>query len=130
MPLSYNNMQPSLAITEGLVTSGIFPPHDGGQGTPDYIGSIRLFAFNFAPGGTTATHGQLMSISGNTAVFSLLGTTYGGNGSTNFALPNLDGRISVDAGQSPGLANHVLGEAYGLPNTSLLRLRKAITILK
>ena len=120
MPVSYDNMQPSVAITEAIALGGIFPPRDVGTGTPGYLGSIRQFAFNFAPNSTLDAHGQQLSISGHTALFSLMGTYYGGNGITTFAIPDLNNRLSVDQGQGPGLADHSQGELYGLANTTLL----------
>ena len=73
------------------------------------VGSIILFAGNFPPKGWAFCQGQIMSIAQNTALFSLLGTTYGGNGTTTFALPDLRGRIPVQQGQGPGLSNISLG---------------------
>lgn len=77
------------------------------------IGEIRLFAGNFAPNTWAFCQGQLISISQNTALFSILGTTYGGNGQTTFALPDMRGRIARGIGQAPALANVLLGEQSG-----------------
>ncbi|QBN20165.1 phage tail protein [Flavobacterium nackdongense] len=77
------------------------------------VGEIRLFPFNFVPKGWAKCEGQLIPISQNTALFSLLGTNYGGNGTTNFALPDLRDRMAVGAGQSPGLSAIVLGQSDG-----------------
>lgn len=85
-----------------------------------YLGEIRMVGFNFAPVGWALCNGQLLSISQNTALFSLLGTTYGGNGTTTFALPDLRGRVPVHAGQGPGLSNYTLGQLSGAENTTLL----------
>lgn len=84
------------------------------------IGEIRMFAGNFAPRSWAFCSGQLMSIQQNTALFSILGTTYGGNGTTNFALPDLRGRVPVGTGQGPGLPNVILGEAAGEPSHTLI----------
>jgi microcystin-dependent protein len=84
-----------------------------------FLGSIMLFAGNFAPRGWAFCQGQIMAISQNTAVFSLLGTTYGGNGQTTFALPDLRGRAPIGQGQGPGLPNVVLGESSGTEQTTL-----------
>jgi microcystin-dependent protein len=84
-----------------------------------FIGSVILFAGNFAPRGWAFCDGQLLSISQNTALFSILGTTYGGNGQTTFALPDLRGRAPVGPRQGPGLANHDLGEVGGVENVTL-----------
>lgn len=84
-----------------------------------FIGQITLFGGNFAPRGWAFCSGQLLSISQNTALFSILGTTYGGNGQTTFALPDLRGRVPVHPGQGPGLANRTLGESSGNENVTL-----------
>src|SRR5216110_2514157 len=85
-----------------------------------FVAEIRIFPFNFPPKGWAFCDGQLMPISQNTALFSLLGTTYGGNGKTTFALPDLRGRSPVAAGQGPRLTNVALGEAGGTENVTLL----------
>src|SRR5262245_60357347 len=77
-----------------------------------FLAGIRMFAGNFAPTGWAMTNGQVMAISQNTALFSLLGTTYGGNGTSNCALPNLQGRMPMHGGQGPGLTARALG-SYG-----------------
>ncbi|MDX6228920.1 MAG: hypothetical protein QOI76_2310 [Frankiales bacterium] len=81
--------------------------------TSPYIGEIRIFGFNFAPRGWASCQGQLMSISQNTALFSLLGTMYGGNGIQTFGLPDLRSRIPLGQGQGPGLSAYVIGEMIG-----------------
>lgn len=85
-----------------------------------YIAEIRLFAGNFAPRGWAFCNGQILSIAQNTALFSLLGTTYGGNGQTTFALPDLRGRTAVGPGQGPGLPAVNLGQVAGEPNHTLI----------
>jgi microcystin-dependent protein len=85
-----------------------------------FIAEIRMFAGNFAPRGWAFCDGQLLSISQNTALFSLLGTTYGGNGTTTFALPDLRGRVPMHAGQGPGLTDRILGEQGGEETHTLL----------
>jgi len=84
-----------------------------------FIGEIRWVAFNFAPRGWATCDGQLMSIAQNTALFSLLGTTYGGNGQTTFALPDMRGRTPVHPGQGPGLSLRDLGEVGGAETVTL-----------
>jgi microcystin-dependent protein len=84
-----------------------------------FLGQIMIFAGNFAPRGWAFCDGRLLSIAQNTALFSILGTTYGGNGQTTFALPDLRGRLPVSAGQGPGLSNYQLGEMTGTENVSL-----------
>jgi microcystin-dependent protein len=83
------------------------------------LGEIRMFAGNFAPTGWAFCQGQLLPIAQNTALFSLLGTTYGGNGTTTFALPDLRGRVPVGFGQGPGLSNRVIGEQFGTETVTL-----------
>ena len=83
------------------------------------IGEIRMFAGNFAPRNWAFCQGQLLPISQNTALFSILGTTYGGNGQTTFALPNFSSREAVGVGQGPGLSAISLGESAGTENTTL-----------
>jgi microcystin-dependent protein len=78
-----------------------------------YIGEVRMFAGNFAPRSWAFCQGQSVSINSNTALFSLIGTTYGGDGVTTFNLPNLASRVPVGAGQGPGLSNRTLGEVAG-----------------
>lgn len=84
-----------------------------------YIGEIRMFAGNFAPRGWALCDGQLLSISQNTALFSIIGTTYGGDGQTTFALPDLRGRVPVHAGHGPGLTNKNLGQKGGEETVTL-----------
>jgi microcystin-dependent protein len=86
-----------------------------------FVAEIRIFTGNFAPKGWALCDGQLMPISQNTALFSLLGTTYGGNGTSNFALPNLQGCTPMQAGQGPGLTLRDLGETGGEQTVTLLQ---------
>ncbi|WP_139925095.1 phage tail protein [Hymenobacter sp. DG01] len=83
----------------------------GGSGV--FLGEIIAVPFNFVPVGYARCDGQLLPLSQNTALFALLGTTYGGNGKTNFALPDLNGRVAVGAGQGAGLSNYDLGHMGG-----------------
>ena len=85
-----------------------------------FVAEIRMFPFNFAPKGWAWCDGQLLPLSQNTALFSLLGTTYGGNGKSNFALPDLQGRAPMHPGQGPGLSPHDLGETGGSETVTLL----------
>jgi len=85
-----------------------------------FIGELRTFGFNFAPRFWAQCNGQLLPINQNQALFSLLGTTYGGNGTTNFALPDLRGRSMLSFGTGPGQPNYNLGQAAGTPTTTLL----------
>ena len=86
-----------------------------------FVAEIRIFTGSFAPKGWALCDGQIMPISQNTALFSLLGTTYGGNGTSNFALPNLQGCSPMQAGQGPGLTLRDLGETGGEPTVTLLQ---------
>lgn len=86
-----------------------------------FVAEIRIFPFNFAPKGWAFCDGQLLPLSQNTALFSLLGTTYGGNGKSNFALPNLQGCAPMHPGQGPGLSLHDLGETGGSETVTLLQ---------
>ena len=86
-----------------------------------FVAEIRIFGFNFAPKGWAFCNGQTMPIQQNTALFSLLGTTYGGDGKTTFALPNLEGNAPMHPGQGPGLSLHNLGETGGSETVSLLQ---------
>src|SRR5258708_36194041 len=88
------------------------------MGTEPFLGEVRLFAFTYAPKGWAECNGQLMQISTNTALFSILGTTYGGNGTTNFALPNLQGKVAVHTGN--GI---VLGQTGGSQSVTLNTLQ-------
>jgi len=85
-----------------------------------FVAEIRIFPFNFAPKGWAWCDGQLLPLSQNTALFSLLGTTYGGDGKSTFALPNLQGAAPMHPGQGPGLSLHDLGERGGSETVTLL----------
>jgi microcystin-dependent protein len=85
-----------------------------------FVGEIRMFAGNFAPKGWAFCNGQLLPLSQNTALFSLLGTIYGGDGRSNFALPNIQGRAVMHRGQGPGLSLHDQGETGGSETVTLL----------
>jgi len=88
--------------------------------TDPFVAEIRIFAGNFAPKGWALCNGQLMPISQNTALFSLLGTFYGGDGKSTFALPNLQGSVPMHQGQGPGLSERFLGEQSGSDTTTLI----------
>jgi microcystin-dependent protein len=85
-----------------------------------FVAEIRIFPFSFPPKGWAFCNGQILPISQNTALFSLLGVTYGGDGESTFALPNLQGRAAMHPGQGPGLSNHDLGEMNGSDAVTLL----------
>jgi microcystin-dependent protein len=85
-----------------------------------FVAEIRIFPFNFPPKGWAFCDGQILPLSQNTALFSLLGTTYGGDGKSNFALPNMQGNAPMHPGQGPGLSLHDLGETGGSDTVTLL----------
>jgi microcystin-dependent protein len=86
-----------------------------------FVAEIRIFGFNFPPTGWAFCNGQLLPISQNTALFSLLGTYYGGDGRTTFALPDMQGNVPIQSGQGPGLSQYVIGETSGVPAVTLIQ---------
>jgi microcystin-dependent protein len=84
-----------------------------------FLGEIRIFPYTFAPRGWATCSGQLLSIAQNTALFALVGTTYGGDGQTTFGLPDLRGRVPIGQGQGPGLSSYTLGQVAGTETTTL-----------
>ena len=116
---AFNNMQPYLVMNYCIALSGIFPtPND----TP-FLAEVRLFGFNYAPVGWSQCNGQLLPINSYQALFALLGTTFGGNGTTNFALPDLRGRAAIDFGQGNGLSPRTLGQVGGTESNTLTVLQ-------
>jgi microcystin-dependent protein len=85
-----------------------------------FLAEIRAFPFDFAPQGWAFCNGQLLSLSQNTALFALIGTYYGGNGASNFGLPNLQGNVPVGQGQGLGLSPYTIGDSGGAANVTLL----------
>jgi microcystin-dependent protein len=108
----YDTMQPSLPLTPLIAINGVYPTRNGGSGAAAFIGQIAWTAANYAPGGWLAADGQLLSVQQNQALFSILGTTYGGNGVTTFALPNLEGRIAIGADSANPLGSEKGAETY------------------
>src|SRR5436305_2364 len=86
-----------------------------------FVAEIRMFAGSFAPTGWALCDGQLLAISQNTALFALLGTFYGGDGKSTFALPNLEGSLVVGQGQGAGLSDYSIGQSSGVPNVTLIQ---------
>ena len=84
-----------------------------------FLGQLMLVPYDFAPNGWALCNGQLLSIAQNQALFSLIGTTYGGDGVSTFALPDLRGRVPVSSGQGPGLSSYSVGETYGAESVTL-----------
>ena len=119
-PTSYdttiNNMQPYLPLNYCIALEGVFPSRNGFE---PFLGEIELFGFNFAPKGWATCSGQLLSIAQNQALFSLLGTYYGGDGRTTFALPDLRGRTPINVGQGQGLQNYDIGVPGGTETNKL-----------
>jgi microcystin-dependent protein len=113
---AFNNMQPYLAINYVIALQGVYPSRSGLE---PFIAEVMIFAGNFAPRGYAFCNGQLLPINSNTALFSLVGTIYGGDGRTTFALPDLRGRAPIHVGNGPGLSNKSLGQKGGQENISL-----------
>lgn len=107
---SFSIVQPFLAINYIIALQGIFPSRSGLE---PFIGEISMFGGNFAPRGWAFCNGQLLPIAQNTALFSLIGTFYGGDGRTTFALPDLRSRVPVHSGQGPGLSPYQVGQQGG-----------------
>jgi microcystin-dependent protein len=120
----YNNIQPSLAVNFAVPLQGVFPSRGGGGG---FSGPDPVLGFVYPTAAANQTSGsqsmlasgQVLSIAQHTAVFALVGTTYGGNGQTNFALPDLRGRAPIGTGQAPGFANRNLGGQYGSQTSTM-----------
>src|SRR5205807_9101322 len=109
--LPFSNEQPSLTLQPLIATAGIFPSQGGGAGSAAFIGQIATFAGNFAPHGWEPADGQLLPITSNPALFSILGTTYGSNGITTFALPDLKGRTAIGT-EAPQQLLFPLGDEF------------------
>lgn len=110
-----DNMHPFTGLHAIIALAGVFPSRNGGGAGPGttMIGEIKWVPYSFAPRGWSFCNGQLLPISQHSALFSLIGTTYGGNGRTTFALPDLRGRSVLHAGMGPGLIGRTLGELGG-----------------
>ena len=113
---AHNNMPPFLTLNCIIALTGVFP---NGGGEEPFIGEIKWFGGNFAPRGYSTCNGQLLPIAQNTALFSILGTTFGGDGEVTFGLPNLQDRIPMHPGSGPGLTSRQLGESGGTPTVTL-----------
>jgi microcystin-dependent protein len=110
------NRQPYLALNFCIALQGIFPARS--DAVP-FVSQIQLFPFNFQPTGWAFCNGQLLAISSNTALFSLLGTNFGGNGTSNFQLPNLQSRVPMGMGQGTGLSSYVIGQIGGVESQTI-----------
>jgi microcystin-dependent protein len=108
-------VQPYLAVNYCMALQGIYPSRNWDP----FVGTIGIFGFNFAPRGWAQCNGQLLSIAQYSALFSLIGTYYGGDGRTTFALPDLRGRVPVNYGQGPGLSSYQIGQRGGAEQVSI-----------
>lgn len=118
---AYTNGQPTVSLTYMIATDGFFPSRDPDTYNNDgpFLGEVALFAGNFVPSGWALADGRSLMIAQNTALFSLLGTTYGGDGKTTFFLPDLRGRLAVGEGQGAGLMNWDFGQVRGTDTLTL-----------
>jgi microcystin-dependent protein len=114
--ITVDNRQPWVTINYCIALQGIYPSQSS---LDPYVSEIDIFSFNFAPNGYALCNGQLLAINQNAALFSLIGTFYGGNGTSNFALPNLQGRVPVHMGQGAGLSNYILGQQGGTETNNI-----------
>ncbi len=118
-PAPIDNLQPSLALNQLMVTNGLFPSRGSGMAGGDTLGFVYDFAGGFTPYGALSARGQVLGISTNQPLFSLLGATYGGTYPVTFALPNLQGSAIVGAGDGAGLTPRPLGSVAGSPSVTL-----------
>ncbi len=115
---SHNNMMPTATIKYLICTYGTYPSRNSG-GLDETMGMINIYAFNFEPGGTAKCDGQILPISQHSALFSIIGTTYGGDGRTTVGLPDLRGRVVVGEGSNGVSQNYQLGSKGGQVNVTL-----------
>lgn len=108
------------AFTAGGAALASWRPRDARADGDPWVGEIALVPYNFAPLNWATCDGQLLAISQNAALFNLIGTQFGGNGTTNFALPDLRSRVPVHVGQGPGLSSYVVGQTGGVESVTLL----------
>lgn len=120
----------SLSLIAGIIFLGGFteasPKANAPLSDEGMIGEIRMFGGNFAPRNWAKCEGQLLPISNNQALFSILGTTYGGDGRTTFGLPDMRGRVAMGPGTGPGLANIRLGQKTGSQQTTLKKTKMEV----
>jgi microcystin-dependent protein len=114
--ITVDNRQPFETLNYCIALLGIFPSQNSSE---PFLSEIELYAFNFPPKGFAFCNGQLLPISQNAALFSLIGTFYGGNGTSNFALPNLQGRVPLHFGSGAGLSSYVLGQKGGVESNTI-----------
>ena len=116
--INVDNRQPLLTLNYCIALQGVFPSQSSSE---PFLSEIELYSFNFPPKGFAFCNGQLLAINQNTALFSLIGTFYGGNGTTNFALPNLQGRVPIHFGSGAGLSTYTLGQTGGVETNTISR---------
>ncbi len=114
--IAVENRQPFLAVNYCIAMQGIFPSRSDGE---PFMSQIQIFPYNFPPNGWAFCDGAILAISQNAPLFSLIGIYYGGNGTSNFALPDLRGRVPVSFDQGPGLSNYDIGQTGGTENTTI-----------
>ena len=117
--VSFRRVGLAVAMTVGALAAPMSGAQACGGGGDDYIGTVCTFSFTFCPGNTLPADGRLLTISQNQALYALLGTKFGGDGRTTFALPDLRGRASVGVGTGPGLSSVVIGQQIGQPQVTL-----------
>ncbi len=122
MKSKFTKFLASVALGLGALTT-FSPAPATAQGSPGFIGEMLYWGGNFAPRGLAFCNGQLLPIAQNTALFSLLGTVYGGDGRTTFALPNMQGRALMHPGRGPGLSTYRFGQIGGVPSVTLNELQ-------
>ncbi len=108
------------ATAAAMFAASLAAPAPANAASEPFVGELMLVGFNFCPRSWASAEGQILSIAQNTALFALLGTTYGGNGTTTFALPDLRGRVPLGQGTGPGLSNVIMGQVGGTENATLL----------
>jgi len=118
--MSVSSHLKSAVAASAIVGAALSAPAPANAGIEPFLGEMMMVGYTFCPRNFAEANGQLLAISQNTALFSLLGTTFGGNGQTTFALPDLRGRAPINQGQGPGLSNYVLGEVGGQESFTLL----------
>ena len=118
-PVPYNTVQPSLALEPLIAVNGVYAPPGSGPGVAAFIGQIAYFAGNFVPAGWALADGQTLPIASNQALFSLIGTTYGSNGTATFNLPNLVGRIAIGADAADPLGSEKGSETVDVTRSNL-----------
>ncbi|MGH7741130.1 MAG: phage tail protein [Candidatus Eiseniibacteriota bacterium] len=121
LPERRSFMKRMFAFTAGGAALAAIKPREARADVDPFLGELSLVAFNFAPTGWAMCNGQLIPIIQNTALFALLGTQYGGDGVSTFALPDLRGRVPIHIGQGPGLTNYAQGETGGSEGVTMLQ---------